>query len=200
MYRAGFRWLLCGFEGANARILKNIRKRASVEGNTRAVEIAKRHGLKVEALMSIGPPGESERTALDVRDWLIDVKVDDFDCTVITTYPGTPYYDEAVRHEALPDVWAYITSGSGDRLHSEHVDFTRVAEYYKGDPNGGYRSHVFTDHRSPEEIVDIRDRIEREARAALGIAFNHSRPAINDEHSMGQYLPLNILRTRRQSV
>ena len=103
MYRAGFRWLLCGFEGANARILQNIQKRATVEENSRAVEIAKRHGLKVKALMSIGHPGESEKTALDIRDWLIESKVDDFDCTVITTYPGTPYYDEAVPHETLPN-------------------------------------------------------------------------------------------------
>ena len=95
MYRAGFRWLLCGFEAANPRILENIQKRASLEDNSRAVEIAKKHGLKVKALMSIGHPSESEQSALDVRNWLIKMEIDDFDCTIITTYPGTPYYDYA---------------------------------------------------------------------------------------------------------
>jgi len=76
MYRAGFRWLLCGFEAANPRILENIQKRASLEDNSRAVEIAKKHGLKVKALMSIGHPGESEQSALDVRNWLIKMEIE----------------------------------------------------------------------------------------------------------------------------
>jgi len=54
--------------------------------------------LKIKALMSCGHPGESEETVTDIRDWLIRNQVDDFDCTVITTYPGTPYYDLAMPH------------------------------------------------------------------------------------------------------
>ena len=59
-------------------------------------------GLKIKALMSCGHPGESEQTVTDIRDWLIRNQVDDFDCTVITTYPGTPYYDLAVPHATEP--------------------------------------------------------------------------------------------------
>src|SRR5262249_3777448 len=54
MYRAGFRWLLTGFEAANERILTNINKKATLEDNTRCVETAQAAGLKVKALMSIG--------------------------------------------------------------------------------------------------------------------------------------------------
>lgn len=194
MVRAGFRWLLCGFEAANPRILTNIQKRATLDDNTRAVQIAKRHGLKVKALMSVGHPGESERSIRDIQDWLIDMQVDDFDCTIITTYPGTPYYDEAVPNETMPGVWTYTQPQTGDRLHAHDVDFTRTAEYYKGDPDGGYVSHVFTDHLTARELVDLRDRLERETRARLGIAFNPSRAAMLYEHSMGQSLPPNILR------
>ena len=195
MYRAGFRWLLCGFEAANPRILQNIQKRATLDDNTRAVEIAKRHGLKVKALMSIGHPGESERSALDVRDWLVRMAVDDFDCTIITTYPGTPYYDFAVSHETLPNVWTYTQPQTGDRLHAYEVDFTTTPDYYKGDPDGGYRAFVFTDHLTAEQIVALRDHIERDARKMLGISFNPSRAALRFEHSMGQGLPGFILRS-----
>jgi len=55
MHRAGFRWLLCGFEAANPRILTNIEKRPVSTTTPARVEIAKRHGLKVKALMSCGP-------------------------------------------------------------------------------------------------------------------------------------------------
>lgn len=195
MYAAGFRWLLCGFEAANPRILTNIEKRATLADNSRAVEIAKRHGLKVKALMSLGHPGETERSALDIRDWLIGAGVDDFDCTIITTYPGTPYYDRAVPHETLPDVWTYTQPQTGDRLHAYEVDFTQTPDYYKGDPDGGYKAYVFTDSLSSTDLVRLRDQIERDVRRALNIPFNPSRAALRFEHSMGQGLPDFILRS-----
>jgi hypothetical protein len=189
MFRAGFRWLLCGFEAAHERILVNIDKRAKLADNDRCVEVAKAAGLKIKALMSCGHPGESEETITNIRDWLIRSEVDDFDCTVITTYPGTPYYDLAVPHASLPDVWTYTHRKTGDRLHAREVDYTVCADYYKGDPNGGYRSFVYTDHLSAEELVKLRDMVERDVRQALNIPFNPGAPALRYEHSMGQGLP-----------
>jgi radical SAM superfamily enzyme YgiQ (UPF0313 family) len=203
MYRAGFRWILCGFEAGSPRILENINKRATIEENTRTVDVARECGLKVKALMSGGHPGESEQTLTDLRDWLVRVKPDDFDCTIITTYPGTPYYDEAVPHPDRPGVWTYTCRRSGDRLHAFEVDFTAVAEYYKGAPDGGYRSYVFTDHLTPERLVELRDWIERDVRTTLGIPFNPSRAAQRFERSMGQgfnELPSSILRTSARAA
>jgi radical SAM superfamily enzyme YgiQ (UPF0313 family) len=199
MFRAGFRWLLCGFEAAHERILTNIDKRAKLADNDRCVELANAAGLKVKALMSCGHPGESESTILNIRDWLIRHAVDDFDCTVITTYPGTPYYDLAVPHDSMSDVWTYTHPKTGDRLHSRQVDYTVCADYYKGDPNGGYRSFVFTDYLSAEELVTLRDTVERDVRKALNIPFNPGAPALRYEHSMGQGLPDFIHRIGRQA-
>jgi anaerobic magnesium-protoporphyrin IX monomethyl ester cyclase len=203
MYRAGFRWILCGFEAASARILQNINKRATLEDNTRVIEIARRHGLRVKALMSVGHPGESEDSIRALHDWLVQVRPDDFDCTIITTYPGTPYYDEAVPHQSMPGVWTYTCKRSGDRLHAYDVDFTRVAEYYKGNPDGGYRAYVFSDQLSSEQLVKLRDWVERSARTTLNIPFNPSAVAARYEHSMGQGfngLPAWILRASSQNV
>jgi radical SAM superfamily enzyme YgiQ (UPF0313 family) len=199
MYRAGFRWLLCGFEAASPRILTNINKRATLDDNNRVIEIARRHNLKVKALMSIGHAGESEESVRAVQDWLLSVQPDDFDCTIITTYPGTPYYDEAVAHPTAPGVWTYTCKQTGDRLHAYDVDFTRVAEYYKGAPDGGYQAYVYSDYLKSEELVRMRDGVERDVRAKLGIPFNASASSIRYEHSMGQSgtaarLPSFILR------
>ncbi|HLN25800.1 MAG TPA: radical SAM protein [Patescibacteria group bacterium] len=196
MYAAGFRWLLCGFEACTPRILTNINKRATLDDNDRAVAIAKDAGLKIKALMSCGHPGDSENSILAIRDWLISRCVDDFDCSIITPYPGTPYYDEAKPHPDQPGVWTYTTRATGDRLHSQDVDYFADAQYYKGDPDGGYKSFVFTDHLRAEDIARLRDQVEREVRAALGIPFNASRAAQRFEHSMGQGLPEFILRRR----
>lgn len=196
MRRAGFRWLLCGFEAANPRILENIQKMATVADNDRVMEIGAKLDMKVKALMSVGHAGESEETILDIRDWLLRNKPADFDCTVITTYPGTPYYDEAVPHESMKDVWTYTCKKSGDRLHSYDVDYMAIADYYKGDPSGGYHSYVFTDHLSGEQIVKLRDQVESEVREKLNIPFNPGAPGIRFEHSFGQGpLPGFILKT-----
>lgn len=96
MYEAGFRWLLCGFESAHPRILQNIEKKATVYDNDNMLTFARAAGLKVKALMSLGHAGESAETIQATEDWLISRHVDDFDATVITPYPGSPYYDEAV--------------------------------------------------------------------------------------------------------
>lgn len=188
MYRAGFRWILTGFESGSPRILKNIQKRATREDNTEAVNVARRNGLKVKALMSVGHPGESRETIDETRSWLLEVKPDDFDLTTITTYPGTPYYDNA--EEVEPGIWKYVINN--DALYGVEVDYTQVADYYKGGI-GDYVSYVYTDHLTRQELVRHRDSLELEIRGKLGIAFNPSVVSQRFEHSMGQ-LPPSILR------
>ena len=195
MYKAGFRWILTGFESGSPRILKNINKIATLEDNTRCVRIAHRNGLKVKALMSIGHPGDSPVTILETYKWLLEVKPDDFDCTVISVYPGSPYYDRAIPHPSLPDVWVYTVNN--ERLYSFEVDYTEVADYYKGDPQSGYTSYVYTDHLNAQELVLMRDFVESEVRSRLNIPYNPAAPAIQYEHSMGMSgtLPRHVLRT-----
>jgi hypothetical protein len=196
MYEAGLRWILVGFESGHPRILENIQKKASREDNSRCLDIARKHNLKVKALMSLGHPGESEETIQATRDWLVEVRPDDFDATVITTYPGTPYFDEAVETSA--GIWTYSCQKSGDRLHSVEVDYRQVAEYYKGVP-GEYTAFVYTDALTSEQLVSCRDWLESDVRKTLSIPFNSANPGLKYEHSMGQHtLPSTILRTSRR--
>jgi radical SAM superfamily enzyme YgiQ (UPF0313 family) len=197
MARAGFKWILVGFESGSPRILENIEKKATVEQNTRCMDIARRHGLKVKALMSVGHPGESAQTIQETEDWLLAQRPDDFDVTVITTYPGTPYYDRAV--ETAPGIWTYTYPKNGDRLHAYELDYTQVADYYKGDPDGGYKAYVFTDHLDSAGLVVARDLVEKHVRATLKIPYNVGHAAQRYEHSMGQ-LPPSILRSSAKAT
>ncbi len=194
MRRAGFRWILCGFEAANPRILININKRATREDNDRVIEISKKHDLKVKALMSVGHCGETAQSIDDVKQWLLTRKPEEFDCTSISTYPGTPYWDEAIPHETIPNCWTYTHKTTGDRLHSIDVDYTTAVDHYKGRTDDGYHSYVFTDTLSGDDIVRLRDDVEKEVREKLGIPPYLSPVAQRYEHSMGQGLPGNIFR------
>jgi radical SAM superfamily enzyme YgiQ (UPF0313 family) len=182
MYEAGFRWILTGFESGSDRILKNIQKMATRDQNTRCMEIAHTHGLKVKALMSLGHAGESLETVMDTCSWLLETKPDDLDVTVITPYPGSPYWDDAVH--LRDNVWRYTAPKTGDFLYMEEVDFTQTADYYKG-VAGEYVSHVWTDELSQKDLVDARDWLECVTKAELGIAMPTSQPAIAYESSMG---------------
>jgi len=197
MFQAGFRQVLIGFESGSPRILENIQKIATCDDNTRCVEIAHKHGLKVKALMSLGHPGESDETIAQTRDWLIKVRPSDFDASIITPYPGSPYYDHALlfsASQADKPTWVY-TCDNGDKLYQEEVHYEREADYYKGDPNDGYTSHVWTDYLSPLDLVVRRNELEADVRKELGISFNPSRPAMLYEHSMGQSPSAHILRS-----
>lgn len=205
MYRAGFRWILVGFESGSEEILTAINKKATRAENTRCMEIAKRHGLKVKALMSMGHPGETPETVKATKDWLLEVRPDDFDISIITCYPGTPYYDQAIRDPSRGEnIWVYTYGPTGARLYQEEVNYEETSDYYKGDPNGGYKAYVFTDAMSATDLVKARNDTEREVREKLGIPFNQSAAAVSYEHSMGQgpqgSFPENILKTTSSAV
>lgn len=182
MYRAGFRQVLVGFESAHPRILENIQKRATRDDNTRAMEILRSAGLSVKAAMSLGHPGESVETVEATRRWLLDVQPDEFDVTVITVYPGTPYYDDARLTDA--GTWTYTDPRNGDRLHAVDVDHLADVNFYKGMPEH-YQSFVHTDFLSSQEICAVRDALEAEVRTALGIPYPTAAAAVQFEHSMG---------------
>ena len=198
MYRAGFRWLLTGFESGDETILKAIKKRATRDDNTRAVEIAKKFGLKVKALMSVGHAGESPQSIENTKQWLLDVEPEEFDCTVITTYPGSPYFDSAVK---TGDFYTYTSDTTGEKLYQASIDYLSELDYYKGDPDGGYISYVWTDYLDTKEMVRLRDDLENTVRKKLNINFNPGRPGINYEHSMGMgniVIPDYILRSSNE--
>jgi hypothetical protein len=112
----------------------------------------------------------------------LKVRPDDFDCTIITTYPGSPYFDNAEKHG---DIYIYADPETGDKLFQSPINYLEDLDYYKGDPEGGYVSYVWTEHLSAEGLVAARGHLEAEVREKLNIPFNPSRPGIIYEHSMG---------------
>ncbi len=199
MYDAGFREILVGFESGSTRILRNINKQSTLEENTQCFEVARKVGLKVKALMSVGHPGESEQTIRETEEWLLAMHPDSFDITRITEYAGTPYYDDSVPHASIPNVWTY-TAVTGDRLHAEDVDYLHEFIYYKGDRGdrmGLNKFLTFTDHLSPEEMTVLKTEMETRLREKLGQPFQVDAPGIQFEHSMGMGLPDHILRTTK---
>ncbi len=201
MYRAGFRWILSGFESGSPRILKNIHKRATVEDNTRCINLAHKNQLKVKALMSIGHPGESYETIRLTKMWLLENHPDDLDVTIIAPYPGTSYYDQAIENKEK-NLWIYTVPESGDKLYCKEVVYNNTAVYYKGDPANKANIFTFTDYLSSDELIRLRKSIEEEVRSHLKLSFDNSKISLHYDHSMGQgsYLPDFLVRSNLKEV
>jgi radical SAM superfamily enzyme YgiQ (UPF0313 family) len=182
MFKTGFRQILVGFESGSPRMLLNMNKHATREDNTRCVETLRAAGIKVKALMSLGHPGESKETVDETREWLLAVKPDDVDVTIITVYPGTPYFDDAEQFSSL-GAWRF-KAPNGDVLYYEHTDHLKDVNFYKGIP-GQYKSFVWTDALGRVEMVDLRDALETDVRNALGIPWPTAPAETQFEHSMG---------------
>jgi radical SAM superfamily enzyme YgiQ (UPF0313 family) len=195
MREAGFSWLLCGFESGSPTILRNIRKQATTDDNSEMLRTARKHGIKVKALMSLGHAGESEQTIRETEQWLMEQRPDEFDATVITVYPGSPYYDQAVH--VREDIWKFEIGG--EALYYHDLDFTQEQAFYKGMP-GEYKSFVFTDHLTSAELVRLRDQTEERVRRHLGIPFQAGGTVTRYEHSMGMGLPGSMYKANGQPV
>jgi anaerobic magnesium-protoporphyrin IX monomethyl ester cyclase len=187
---AGFRILLVGFESGSPRILKNINKKATVDDNSRCREIARANQIKIKALMSVGHPGESPESIDETRRWLVKTQPDDFDVSIITILPGTPYYDNSTIKEKDAGVWVYVCPDSKDHLYSFDIDFANVLSYYKGNPKQKYSAFVFTDFLQPFELVAARDCLETSLRMEMGIPFPKETHSQLYDHSMGQVAPV----------
>jgi radical SAM superfamily enzyme YgiQ (UPF0313 family) len=100
--RAGFRLLKVGLESGNDETLRHLRKAESVEEISRGIRNAKAQGLRVLMTVMVGYPWETEpevRQTLTVARSLLNVQARFGDClqaSVLTPYPGTPLYEEAV--------------------------------------------------------------------------------------------------------
>ncbi len=195
MYRAGFREILVGFESGSDLILKNIRKKATRDDNNRCLEIARKAGLRVKALMSIGHPGESQKTIQETEGFLLLARPEAFDLARITVYPGSPYFNEAQKSDRIEDVWTYTVNGHS--IHSYEVDYTKDFLFYKGRHSVSEefnRFYAFTDHLSAPELTHIKMELENSLRQKLGQPYPVDALGIEFEHSMGMGLPDNILR------
>lgn len=162
---AGFKEILVGFESGNEKILFNINKGSTVKNNEKCIELLRKYKIKIKFLMSIGHPGESEKTCSDTYNWLLNMKPECFDVTIVTPHPGSIYYDDSIL---VKNEWVY-TCPNNDVLYSENLDYTVISDFYKGIP-GKYKPHIHTDYLSSVDLSNWRDYIENSIKYKLNIS------------------------------
>lgn len=98
MGKAGFRFLLYGFESANQKTLDRINKNSKLEYIEPVLRHAKVAGLYPHITVMVGYPWETKKDAQKTVDTAKDLfrrgLVDSLQATVVIPYPGTPLFKE----------------------------------------------------------------------------------------------------------
>ena len=133
-----------GIETGDPNMLENtIKKGTTIEQNTEFLQNCRDIGLNVKAYMIIGLPGESRITIQNTKDWMKEVKMDNYELFTFTPYPGSDIYKNKEMYEidwdekVLRDVW-----------------FTGAGQYGN--------CIVHTPYLSSKEILKAKEDIEKE--------------------------------------
>jgi radical SAM superfamily enzyme YgiQ (UPF0313 family) len=105
---AGLAWVLIGFESGSDRVLKYLKKGATVEQNIEAARICKELGIKILANYMFGIPTETKEEMLMTYDMIRRIKPDQHSPAVFTPAPGSELYDYCISNDLV-----LIDSSSG---------------------------------------------------------------------------------------
>jgi radical SAM superfamily enzyme YgiQ (UPF0313 family) len=96
--RVGLYAVLLGLEGGSDKILKNVRKSASLDTNNRAIKILQDHGVIIWGAFLVDPDWTADDFK-QLRDYVREKKITHTQFTILTPLPGTQLYRD--RYEEL---------------------------------------------------------------------------------------------------
>ncbi len=104
MKLAGFYELSYGIESGSPGMLIRINKRTELKDNLYAVQITKKAGIKANALIMHGLPGETKKDRLLTESYLRTVKPDETGTVgAVWIFPGTALYEQAKHAKLIGD-------------------------------------------------------------------------------------------------
>ena len=151
MRNAGCVEAALGIESGSQKILNIVNKGETVEKHMRAVNYCHEAGLRIKGFFIVGLPGENLESIKETENFLDEAKLDDADFSVYSPFPGSYIYNNREKFDI-----------------SFKDDYE--ASWYKGKP-GEYKSLVSTSGLSGDDIVSIRDRMERTYKHAKNGSF-----------------------------
>ena len=128
MRGAGCREILLGVESGSNTILRNIRKKETVQQHKEAIRIIRKHEIKVKALMIVGLPGESWETIEESRQFIIQAKPDELDVTILSVYPGCDIHKNPSKYELTFAEPVHYKGANGKYITTVHTPYLNSME------------------------------------------------------------------------
>jgi anaerobic magnesium-protoporphyrin IX monomethyl ester cyclase len=101
-----------GVESGEQKILNNVKKGTSTDQTRNVFKWCRRLGIDTVASLAFGFPGETKRSVLRTIQFIIDLKPSFVVFASATPYPGTPFFDQALKNgwiKEVPQDWSRFT-------------------------------------------------------------------------------------------
>lgn len=159
MRRAGCVELCTGAESLDEDVLRRVGKGSTVQDNLDFVRMCKRNGIRPKMFLQVGLPSESRESIATTKRRAIELAAEvgpfDLDFTITMPYFGAPVWEHPEKFDLAYDKRELDFGG-------EHPVF------YKAQP-GVYQAWASTSKLTRAEIVAMRDEMEHDVRAAMGL-------------------------------
>ncbi|HDI07809.1 MAG TPA: radical SAM protein [Candidatus Bathyarchaeota archaeon] len=126
--KAGNYWILLGVESPNKRALEAFKKGITPEDARKAVKLLKQNDIFAQTTLIIGERSDSHKSISQLRTFVNDLDPDLAIFMILTPFPGTILYKEALKNGWIEDFnWANY-----DMVHAvmptEHLSREEVQE------------------------------------------------------------------------
>ena len=114
MKEAGCYVLSFGIESGSEEILRRIKKGITLEKVKEVVRWCKKLDIRTRGYFIIGFPGETAETINKTLKFAKELDLDYFMLSIMTPYPNTEIYNEAMREKIIPGInWEYSLKYAG---------------------------------------------------------------------------------------
>jgi anaerobic magnesium-protoporphyrin IX monomethyl ester cyclase len=121
MAEAGCRQVFLGLESAAQEILEGYGKHLNVSQQRQALAILRRHGIKVHGAFIIGHPADTRSTIRQTIEQALNLGLYVAQFSILTPYPGTALFDEAVRDGRLLHTDWNLYDGLHAVMRADHL-------------------------------------------------------------------------------
>ena len=112
-----------GVESGNPDVLKRIKKEITVTDAQKAIQMAKKAGLKTGSYFIIGHPYETTQTICDTIELATKLNTNTVSFGIMVPYPGTEVYEMAIKGEGnyklISEKWDNFDKQLGNALELE---------------------------------------------------------------------------------
>lgn len=142
---SGCSWVSLGIESGSDTVLKSINKYMTTHDNLKAVDLLRRHDIKVKGFFIFGLPHETEADAMKTIEFAKKLKqngLTNADFYIMTPFPGTKLWKSPEQHG----------------IEITDRDFTKYLEAGKVAPQAFHRTKFMTE----KQIESVRNLAEKE--------------------------------------
>jgi len=106
MKKAGCWQILYGIESGSQAIIDQLKKGITLGQVEKALEMTHQIGIRTKGFFILGTPFETKKTIEETIVFLKKIKLDDFQMTYFTPFPGTEIYHQEIKNKPFfKQIW-----------------------------------------------------------------------------------------------